>query len=79
MCVYVAIIATILQVTLWFMNNAPALKYNGHGLETWLAGYLEKEEVWYVNVQNGAAKPEIFLNIIFVIFINVENNTFHIK
>ena len=42
MSVYIAIIATILQVTLWHMDSAPALKCNGYGLESWLAGHLEK-------------------------------------
>ena len=28
------------------------------------------------DIQGGAAKPGIFLNIIFVIFVNADNNTF---
>ena len=30
----------------------------------------------FFNVQGGAANPGIFLNIILVIFVNVDNNTF---
>ena len=45
MCVYIAIIATFLQVTLWRVGGAPALKCNGYGLESWLAGRLEKGSV----------------------------------
>ena len=42
MCVYVAIIAAILQVTLWRVNSAASLKCNGgYRLETWLAGHLD--------------------------------------
>ena len=42
MCVYIAIIATILQVTQWCVDSAPTLKCNSHKLESWLAGHLEK-------------------------------------
>ena len=42
MCVYIAIIATILQVTQWRVDSAPALKRYGYRLESWLAGHLEK-------------------------------------
>ena len=45
MCVYVTIIAMILQVMLWHVESAPALKCNGYGLESWLAGHLEKDSV----------------------------------
>ena len=53
MSVYIAI---ILQVTAWLMDSAPALKYTGRRLESWLAGHLEKGiarwrgETRYVNV-----------------------------
>ena len=42
MCVYIAIIATTLQVMLRQVDRAPALKCNGHKLESWLARHLEK-------------------------------------
>ena len=45
LCVYKAIIATILQVTLWCMDSAPALKCHGYRLEAWLVGQLEKGHV----------------------------------
>ena len=32
MCVYTAVVATILQVTLWHLDSAPVLKCNGYGL-----------------------------------------------
>ena len=44
MCVYIAIIATILIVMLWHMNSAAALKCNGYWLES-LEGHLEKGSV----------------------------------
>ena len=45
MCVYTAIIATRLQLMLWYVDGAPVLKCNGYGLESWLAGQLEKGSV----------------------------------
>ena len=45
MCVYIAIIATILAVMLWHVDSAPALKCKGSGLKSWLAGHLEKGSV----------------------------------
>ena len=39
MCIY---ISTILPVMLWHVDSAPALKCNGYGLESWLAGHLDK-------------------------------------
>ena len=42
-CVYIAIIATILQVMLCRMDCTPALKCNGYDLEFWLAGHLQKD------------------------------------
>ena len=45
MCVYIAIIATILQVMLWREDSAPALKCNVYELESWLPGHLEKDNV----------------------------------
>ena len=45
MCVYIAIIAAILAVTLWCVDSAAALKCNGYGLESWLAGHLNKGSV----------------------------------
>ena len=42
MCVYIAIIAAILAVMLWRMDNATALKCNGYRLESSLAGNLYK-------------------------------------
>ena len=45
MCVYIAIIATILQMMWWCMDGAPALQCNGYGLESWLVRHLEKGSV----------------------------------
>ena len=45
MCAYIAIIAAILQVNLWCMNSATALRCNGYGLESWLARHLKKGSV----------------------------------
>ena len=42
MCVYIAITAAILRMTLRPMDSAAALKCNGYGLESWLAGHLHK-------------------------------------
>ena len=55
MCVYIAIIATILQVMMWCMVSAPALKCNSYGLQSRLTWYLEKDSVhrkkaWYLDV-----------------------------
>ena len=55
MCALIAIIATNLTVTLQHMDRAALLKCNGHGLESWLAGHLDKRGVHlrggqYVNV-----------------------------
>ena len=47
MCVYLAIIATFLAVTLWFINNGAALKSSDYGLESLLAGHLEKSNVYW--------------------------------
>ena len=41
MCVHVAIIATLLRVTLWRMDGAASLKCYGYKLESWLAWYLD--------------------------------------
>ena len=45
MCVYIAIIAAILQVMMLCVNNAPALKCYSYELESWLAGHLENGNV----------------------------------
>ena len=45
MCVCLAIVDVILQVTLWHVDSAPALKCNGYKLKSWLAGHLEKGSV----------------------------------
>ena len=55
MCVYVAIIATILLTILRHVDSAAALKYNGYRLVSWLAEHFEKsivhwKETQYVNV-----------------------------
>ena len=42
MCVFIAIIAIILAVTLWFMDSAADLKCNGYGLNSLLAGHLTR-------------------------------------
>ena len=44
-CVYTTLTATILEVTFWHMESAVALKCNGNGLESLLAGLLEKSSV----------------------------------
>ena len=56
---YIAIIATILAVTLWYMDSAAALKCNDYTLESLLTGYLDKDSVhWrggqYMNVWSSA-------------------------
>ena len=45
MCVYVAIIALVLAVVLWCMDSVAALQCNGYGLDSSLAGYLDKGSV----------------------------------
>ena len=45
MCVCIGIIAKILQVMLWCMDGVSALKYNDYGLESWMAGHLQKGSV----------------------------------
>ena len=45
MWIYVVIIATVLLVTLWCMNNGAASKYNGYGLECMLAEHLDKSSI----------------------------------
>ena len=45
MCVCIAIMAMLLQVMLCHMDSAPALKYNGKGLASWMAGHLRKGNV----------------------------------
>ena len=42
MCIYIAMITTVLSVMLWHADSTVALKCNGYGLESWLAGHLEK-------------------------------------
>ena len=42
MCVYIAIIAIFLAVTLWRVDRAAAIKCNGYRLESSLAGHLDK-------------------------------------
>ena len=42
MSVHIAIIATILTVTLWHVDGADVSKSNGYKLEPWLVGRLEK-------------------------------------
>ena len=45
MCVNIVIIITILAVT-WHMYSAAALESNGYGLESSLAGHLDKGSVY---------------------------------
>ena len=45
MCVYITIIPTILAEILWNMDSAVALKCISYGLESWLAGHLDKSSV----------------------------------
>ena len=53
MCVYIAIIASSLQVTLWCMDGAAALKCNGYRLKSSLARHLQKGSIhWRVVVLN---------------------------
>ena len=58
MCLLIAIVTTVLEVTLWHVDNAGVLKCNGYGLESLLEGHLDKvgvhwREAWYVNVQDS--------------------------
>ena len=58
MCVYMAIFyvfSIILQVMLWCMDSAAALKCNGCGLESLLAGHLDKGSVQWWGVLAGGA------------------------
>ena len=41
----IAVIGAILQVMLFHVGSAAALKYNGDGWESWLAGNLDKDSV----------------------------------
>ena len=59
MCVYIAIIAVFLQVMLWCIFSAPALKCKDYRLESQLAEHLDsvrerqctlEGEAWYVSV-----------------------------
>ena len=65
MCVYIAIIATIVQLMLWRMDSAPALKCNDYRLESRIARQLEKSkctlerEVWYVNIWHSVHWEEV--------------------
>ena len=45
MCVYIAIIATLLAVLLWRVDSAAALKCKGCRLKSSLAGYLDEGSV----------------------------------
>ena len=43
LCVFILpLFAIILQVTLWHVDSAPALKCNGYKIESWLAGHLTR-------------------------------------
>ena len=55
MCLYSAKSATALAVILWRMDSAAAMECNSQGLESLLAGHLDKGSthwmgVWYVNI-----------------------------
>ena len=45
MCIYIAVIATILAVMLWQVDSTAALKYSGYVMELLLAGYFGKSSV----------------------------------
>ena len=45
MCVYIAIIATILQVKLWCIDSTPALECKDFELESLMAGHFKKGSV----------------------------------
>ena len=71
MCVYIAIIATILQLMLWCIDSAPALKYKGYELESWLAGHFNKDSVqwrgrlgmWTKRVVHGVGECRLGIQI----------------
>ena len=52
MCAYIAIIAIILAVILWCIDNAAALRCNGYEFESLLAGLLEMYRVVYTGGAN---------------------------
>ena len=53
-CVYISIIAIILQVMLWHVDSAPALKCNSYGLESCLERQCAMElDALHVNVRGG--------------------------
>ena len=67
MYVGIAIIASVLSVTLWCMDSAAALKCNGYKLKSLLPSTLTKVvyiggEAWYVNIQDSRLGQSNFLN-----------------
>ena len=62
MCVYI-IIATIRAAVLWQVDSAAALKCNGYGLESSLAGHLDKGSVHWkkVGIDRGPGQGCQFL------------------
>ena len=65
MCVYIAIIATILSVTLWRIDSEPALKCNSYRLKSLLCwGQRERQcalEGRYVNVWGSVHWKGVYL------------------
>ena len=65
MCVYTAISARILAVTLWCMDSSAALKCNSYWLKSLLAGHLKKGSVHREKVYSAGEcrlGVQIFLN-----------------
>ena len=60
MCVYIAVIATILAMILWHVDCAAALKCNDYRLESWLAGHSDKGSVQHGKVYAGGANFLIY-------------------
>ena len=61
MCVYIAIIATILPVMLCSVGSAPVLKCNGCGLESYVARQFTLEvDAQYVNVRGSVHWKEVY-------------------
>ena len=52
MCAYIALIAIILAVILWCIDNAAALRCNGYEFESLLTGLLEMYRVVYTGGAN---------------------------
>ena len=80
MCVYTAIIAVIMQVLLWHVDSAPALKCHCHGLESWLAEHLDNVlctlygEAQHVNVGVVCGRRKCTLDVQIFLIIKIHQS-----